>query len=104
MHEDLGNEVVAPSGYYVPLKEEFLDHKGKRVLYILGSSCIEASCCGVSSWTYARVHGYVAGAELSPSRAGGGGFPVDTIEDDAEKRDISRLLMAKHPGVRIEFR
>ena len=99
--EVFGVEVVAPSGYYTPLEKRFVEHGGKRLLYILGSYCIEASCCGVGSWNYLRVEGYVSGPDSPRALAS---VEVDTIEDDLEKRAIVKLLSERHPGVRIEFR
>lgn len=117
--EELGVEVVAPSGYYMPREEAFLSRGDKRLLCVLGSFCIEASCCGVGSWNYLRVEGYVvekddsrhgavlvdaAGSDAAGSRAAGPGLEIDTVEDPAERAAISSLLLDKHPGVRIEFR
>ncbi len=102
--EEFGNEVEAPSGYYQPLEEAFLDHDGKRLLYIVGSACIDASCCGISSWKYLRVEGYVVGNDAPPSENAGTYLEVDTIDSESEKTAIRRLLLDKHPGVRIEFR
>jgi hypothetical protein len=102
--EDLGNEVAAPSGYYQPLEESFLDYDGKRVLYILGTACIEASCCGIGNWAYLRVEGYVVEGDSSLGEDNGRYDEIETIEDDNEKTAISRLLLEKHPGARLEFR
>ncbi|MCE5254412.1 MAG: hypothetical protein LLG45_09470 [Actinomycetia bacterium] len=104
MPEDLGTEVVAPSGYYVPLREEVTEFGEKRLLYVLGSYCIEASCCGVGSWNYLRVEGYIVERDDPDHEAVPAGLPIDTIEDKDERAAISTLLQKKHPGVRIEFR
>ena len=103
--EELGNEVVAPSGYYQPLEEVVVDYQGKRLLYVLGTGCIEASCCGKGSWSYARVEGFVTG-EPGGGEAGlgPGQMLVDTIEDAGQKEAIAALLRERHPGVRVEFR
>jgi hypothetical protein len=102
--EDLGCEVAAPSGYYQPLEEAFLDRDGKRLLYILGTACIEASCCGIGSWQYLRVEGYVGENDSPKSQGGGEYLEIDTIDIDSEKSAIIKLLLGKHPGARIEFR
>jgi hypothetical protein len=102
--EDLGNEVVAPSGYYQPLEEAFLDYSDKRLVYILGTACIDASCCGTSSWKYLRVEGYVVESNLSQGQSEGTGLEIETIEDAGDRAAISSLLLDRHPGVRIEFR
>jgi hypothetical protein len=108
---DTGTEVQAPWGYYQALGEGSLEYAGKRVVYTLGSACIEASCCGKGSWDYARVEGYeVEGgcAPVSGGDAGGGPgsspLEIDTIEASQDKAAIAKLLLQKHPGVRVEFR
>ncbi|MBN1628216.1 MAG: hypothetical protein JW990_00500 [Thermoleophilia bacterium] len=102
--EDFGVEVVAPSGYYVPLEAAFAEYAGRRLLYILGNYCIEASCCGVGSWNYLRVEGYVLRMPDPEARAPEAHFEIETIESELEKKEIGRLLLDRHPGVRIEFR
>jgi hypothetical protein len=102
--EDFGNEVAAPSGYYVPLEEGSVYYNGKRLLYVLGTACMEASCCGIGSWQYARVEGYVVENDSSQSQSEGTGNEIETIVDDAERKTITKLLLDKHPGARIEFR
>jgi hypothetical protein len=101
--DDLGKEVVAPSGYYQPLEEGSLDYAGKRLLYTLGTACIEASCCGRGTWDYLRVEGYVI-AGASADLTGGLPVEIDTVEEVAERAAIIGLLQEKHPGARIEFR
>jgi hypothetical protein len=107
MPESLGTEIAAPSGYYTPIEERFLDQDGKRLLYVLGSACVETSCCGTGSWSYARAEGYVV-EQHPPERTRGeaGGIPVEveTVEGAAERSAIDALLLERHPGVRIEFR
>ena len=108
----VGTEVEAPWGYYQPLEEASLDYLGRRVLYTLGSACIEASCCGKGSWSYARVEGYVAydageaagGPAAASAEQVAGPLEVDTVEDAAERAAIAQALVQKHPGVRVEFR
>lgn len=102
--EEFGVEVEAPSGYYVPLEEAFIEHGGRRLLYVLGSYCVEASCCGRGSWNYLRVEGYVVETEVPPSQDGGTSVYVDTIDDADERAAVSSRLLAEYPGVRIEFR
>ena len=96
----LGVEVPAPSGYYQPVREDSLDFQGRRLMYTLGTACIEASCCGVGSWDYLRVEGYLVEGDAGAD----GVVEVDTVEAAEEKTAIARLLQAKHPGVRVEFR
>lgn len=101
--EEIGREMEAPSGYYVPRELVVLEYEGKRLLYVLGTVCIEASCCGIGQWGYARVHGYVVDAGLATADDVGT-VQIDTIEDEGERQAIVKRLMAAHPGARVEFR
>ena len=105
--ESLGTEIEAPAGYYTPIEERFIDLDGKRLLYVLGSACIETSCCGTGSWSYARVEGYVVEQHHSDGAhddAGWTSLEIETVEDAAERSAIGTLLLDRHPGIRIEFR
>lgn len=102
--EGFGSEVTAPSGYYQPLEEGFAEFRGRRLLYTLGCACIEASCCGIGSWEYLRVEGYVVENSVPENERGAKEIEIDTIETAEERAVISKLLLDKHPGVRIEFR
>ena len=95
---------MAPSGYYQPIEDATLDFEGREVLYVVGTGCMEASCCGVGRWSYLRVEGYVTGREGLEGHEGSHGIEVDTIEDAGERAAISRLLLQRHPGARVEFR
>ena len=102
--DEFGNEVAAPSGYYQPLEQGSIDYDGKRLLYTLGIACVEASCCGIGSWNYLRVEGYVVENDSSQNQSDAKDIEIETIEDDSEKTAISELLLDRHPGARIEFR
>jgi len=102
--EELGSEVRAPSGYYQPLEEGYIDYQGRRLLYTLGNACIETSCCGVGDWRYARVEGYAVDHASGHGGRGSGSIEIETIEDEDERAAIGKLLEDKHPGVRVEFR
>jgi hypothetical protein len=102
--EDVGNEVSAPSGYYQPVDKAIIDYEGKKILYTSGVACIEASCCGTGSWQYLRVEGYVVDNEPYQDRSFEDRIEIETIEDDGEKKAISKRLLERHPGARIEFR
>ncbi len=104
---DLGVEVQAPWGYYQPFEEVAMEYGGRQLLYTLGSACVEASCCGHGSWSYARVEGYPSDDLVAPDPvddAVHAAVEIDTIEDASERAAIAQALMQKHPGVRVEFR
>lgn len=109
MRDEFGEEVAAPSGYYQPVREELVDHEGRRVLVVVGVACIETSCCGVGCWEYLRVEGYLTQEGVDavlgvPAPGGEISLDVDTVTDEDDKAAISRLLTKAHPGARVEFR
>jgi hypothetical protein len=100
----LGTEVQAPWGYYQPLEAGTLDYAGKLVLYTLGSACVETSCCGKGSWSYARVEGYIVTGAQPWQLGSSGPTEVDTVENVQDRVAITMLLGEEHPGIRVEFR
>jgi hypothetical protein len=102
--ENLGREIEAPSGYYQPMEEAWLAFRGRHLLYVMGTACIEASCCGVGSWSYLRVEGYAVEDDPVAKLCERGRLSVDTVEEFGERAAITALLRERHPGARIEFR
>ena len=104
---ELGVEVQAPWGYYQPLEEGSFDHAGRQVLYTLGSACVEASCCGRGSWSYARVEGYLKDGDTIRSADGEAvnrAIEIELVEGPDQRVSIAKSLREKYPGVRVEFR
>lgn len=83
-------EMVAPSGYYLPLEEATLDVGQKKFLYVRGTVCVESSCCGASSWEYVTVKGPLHNCQKP-------------IIDETEKREIIRILSLRYPNAHIQF-
>ena len=102
-HPKLDEEVRTLSGYYVPRQENVLPYQGRHVLYIVGDACIEASCCGVASWNYVQVPGFVVRRGVR----GGDSAPVvsevETIEDKAIRKGVTESLLKQYPGARVEI-
>ena len=102
-HPQLGEEVRALSGYYVPREEHVLPHDGREVLYIVGDACIDASCCGVASWSYVQVPGFLVKKHVR----GGGTTPivseVETIQDREVRNNVTGSLLKLYPGTRVEI-
>jgi len=101
---DLDVESVAPSGYCEPVAEEWLAYEGRRLLYVLGNACVDASCCGVGTWGYVRVEGFVVDDAAAGENGLARGVDLDTVERERDRVAIGRMLEEKHPGARIEFR
>jgi len=103
IHPELGKEVLALAGYYTPLEERILEYNGRKVLYIAGSICIDSSCCGTGNWNYIQIAGFVIKEHLRRDEGGPVVSDVEIIQSEEDRKNISRLLLAKYPSARIEI-
>ena len=84
------------------MEEHLLPCDGREVIYILGQVSVEASCCGQGNWRYIQVPGFSVRKHASEGTA----KPVsevDTVEDEAIRRDVVRELTARYPDAQIEM-
>ncbi len=102
-HPQLNIEVKAPSGGYVPHEENILSYEGKDVIYIVGLMVIETSCCGIGSWEYVQVPGYLINRGEISNNNKEPKSKIDTIQNEKDRTAIYKLLEQRHPGARIEI-
>jgi hypothetical protein len=102
-HPRLDEEVRTLSGYYVPREEHLLPHDGREVLYIVGDACIEASCCGVASWSYVQVPGFLIRRGLHGEGTAPTVSEVETIEGKEARNAVTESLLKLYPGARVEI-
>lgn len=102
-HPDLGQEVRTFGGYFIPREEGLLDYGKRHVFYIMGRAVIETSCCGSSAWMYVQVPGFARDEDGAAVRDPSGVAEVDPITEDEDRRNITSLLLQKHPGARVEI-
>ncbi len=102
-HPELGQEVRARAGYYVPLEERLLPYGDREVLYIVGQGCIEASCCaGTGSWGYVQAPGFLV-KKGPPIGSAPAVSEIEIIEDRQARREIRQSLLKRHPGAQVEI-
>ena len=102
-HQQLNREVYSISGFYTPLKEVRLKYDSREVLYVMGDVVIESSCCGVGSWAYILVPGYIVNWQNEKNEAG---LPVSEIEpilDEVSQNNIKKIISEAEDISRIEF-
>ncbi len=103
-HLELGKDVVTGiAGYYTPQREVRLKYDGREVLYIVGEAVIESSCCGVGSWTYAIVPGYIINWQNTKNEIGLPISEVAPISDKEVQDNIRRILETKEAALLIGF-
>jgi hypothetical protein len=92
------------SGLYIPYKEVRLKYDGKELLYIIGSSTLESSCCGGGgSCGYAVVPGYILKWQRGKNKNGLPISEVEPIDSDAAKRAIAKTIRDTESVGNIDF-
>ena len=102
-HLKLNEDINCIAGFYTPGKEVRLKYNGREVLYVIGQAVIESSCCGVGSWGYALVPGYILNWQNKRNEIG---LPVSEVEPitDKETRDnIWQIIQTNETISQIEF-
>jgi len=102
-HLGLNKDVTCVAGFYTPKKEVRLKYNNREVLYIIGQAVIESSCCGVGSWGYALVPGYIVSWQSETSDSGLPVSEVEPISDEALRNDIRRIIKEAENISQIEF-
>ncbi len=92
-HLELGKDVlISIAGYYTPMREVKLEYNGREVLYVVGNAVVESSCCGVGSWRYALVPGYIIKWQNTKNEAGLPVSEVELISDEEARNNIRRII------------
>lgn len=85
-HPRLGHEVESIAGIYAYTEEKRLQINGRDVLYFVGYSVTNKSCCGVGGCMFATVAGFVQT------------YAVNKDEDNivSEVEPITDVTLQKH--------
>lgn len=104
VHLPLHRPVTAIGGQYELVKEVRLPFRGREVLYVVGYTVIDTSCCGVSGFAYARVAGFVLVWKGGASEEGWPVSRVEPVRDGAAQREIRRRIRERETVHQIQFR
>jgi len=102
-HLKLNEDLYCPAGYYTPQKEVRLKYNDREVLYVVGHASTESSCCGIRSWTYAIVPGYIVNWQTRINEAGLPVTEVEPISDKATRDNIKQIIREAESIPQIEF-
>lgn len=102
-HLELNKDVNCVAGFYTPQKEIRLKYNNREVLYVIGRAVIESSCCGVGSWGYALVPGYIVSWQNERNDADLPVSEVEPISDEASRSSIREIIKEKENVSQIEF-
>jgi hypothetical protein len=102
-HIPLDEEVTAIGGYYILEKEVRMPFRGEEVLYVIGMSLIDSSCCGVTGCKYAIVPGYILDWRSGSNADGLMTTEVQPILDKETRQEITGLIKESDLVQQVEF-
>ena len=102
-HIELNEDIKTISGYFTLEKEGRLEYNNKDVLYVVGHSMVDSSCCGVSGCRYALIPGYIVTWKKQKNNKGLLTSEVEPISDQDIKKKISLIIREKEAVTQIQF-
>lgn len=102
-HIPLNEEVTAIGGYYILEKEVRLPYRGEEVLYVVGMSLVDSSCCAPTGCKYAVVPGYILDWR---HRTNDDNLPVTEVQpirDEDIRKEITALIKQSDFVQHVEF-
>lgn len=93
-HPQLGQEVESIAGVYAYTEEKRLQIAEKDVLYFIGYSVTNKSCCGVGGCMFATVAGFVLQYAAKKDRDNIVS-EVEPITEEALRKHIEKLIKAQ---------
>ena len=91
------------AGYYTLQKEIRLKYNNREVLYVIGQAVIESSCCGVGSWAYVLVPGYIVNWQSETNEADLPVSEIEPISDEVSRNNIRKTIKEIEVTSQIEF-
>lgn len=102
-HLPVNQDVTCIAGYYTPCREVRLKYNGREVLYVVGQAVIDSSCCGLGTWGYVLVPGYIVNWHKQTNANGLPVTEVEPISDRTVKDSIRRLITEAEAISQVEF-
>ena len=100
---ELGNRVEFISGWYALESEGLIEVNGRQVLYALGTSVVDSSCCGIWGCQYGLVLGYVRKYKGRKNAQGMWVSDIEPIEDEEIRRTITAELNQRELITMVQF-
>ncbi|MDD3718814.1 MAG: hypothetical protein PHP28_09155 [Actinomycetota bacterium] len=98
VHQPMGEEIRSIAGYYMVLEEGVLEYKDREILYLVEAAVVDTSCCGRGGMGFIMVPGYINILKARRNEDGLWVSDVDRVEGEEDRREITRLVLARHPG------
>jgi hypothetical protein len=98
VHQRVGEEIRSIAGYYQVLEEVVVEYEGRDLFYLLEAAVVDTSCCGAGGMGFITVPGFVKKWKYKVNEDGLFVSEVERVEDEEERKRITRLLRSRHPG------
>jgi hypothetical protein len=98
VHQEIGEEIRSIAGYYMVLEEGVLKYRDRKLLYLVEMAAVDTSCCGSGGMGFMMVPGYINALKVRRNEGGLLVSDVDRVDNDEDRREITKLLLARHPG------
>jgi hypothetical protein len=92
VHPQLGREVTAIGGHYVFGKEIRLPYNILNLLYFIGYTVLDSTCCGIGGCAYALVPGFIRQWKYKKNPDECFISKMDPIRDLAMQKDVRKLI------------
>jgi hypothetical protein len=103
IHQELGQDIRLPAGYYIPIAEMRFPYKDREVVYVVGESTAESCCCTSGTCGYVIVPGYVLLWKNEANEAGRLLSDVEPITDEEARLEIAEIIRQREGISNIRF-
>ncbi len=93
-HPRLGHEIESIAGIYAYTEEKIIQVDGRDVLYFIGYSVTNKSCCGVGGCMFATVAGFIQKYAVSKDH-GSLISEIEPITDTVIRKQIEKQIKAQ---------
>ena len=102
-HPQLGQEISAIGGHYVLTDERRIPCNGREILYFVGYTVLDSTCCGVGGCAYVLVPGFIQEWKYKKSSDDAAVSQIEPIRDFTAQQEIRRLIQRKEVFHQVTF-
>ncbi len=103
VHLKLDEEIKSISGHMKFHEEKRMPYNGKELLYLTGYSSTDSTCCGVGAVVFSYVPGFIVKWHSKTSEDGNPISEVDTVTDEKDMKEITKLLLENKTCTQVNF-
>ncbi len=102
-HFVLNEEHTSITGFYVVTSEVRLPFQGREILYLMGYSVVDSSCCGVGGCGYASIQGFILDWKDRQNADGIDQTTYEPVRDLSIKEELSKIINQRETVTQVNF-